>query len=326
MLKIGNTILKHGVMLAPMAGFSDYAMRRIAHEYGAEYSVTEMISAKAVVYGDAKTRTLAKIREEEGPVGIQIFGSEPDVMARCTEIITKGEYTGAPAFAVDINMGCPVKKIFSNGEGSALMKSPELIHRIVRAVAGATDLPVTVKMRLGVDRDNMNVVECCEAAEAGGASLVCVHGRTRVEMYGGKADIAEIAKVKNCLHIPVVANGDITTARSAIDALLFCGMDGVAIGRGAIGNPFLFQEIITALEGGEYSTPTLDERIDVALKQLSYAIADKGEAVAVREARGQIAHYFKGMRGAAELRFEINRATTLDDIKRAIEKNLLQNS
>ncbi len=322
-MKIGNLILKHGIMLAPMAGFSDYAMRRVAHEYGAEYSVTEMVSARAVVYGDEKTRKLARIREDEGPVAVQIFGSEPDTMARATEIITSPGYTGVMPVAIDINMGCPVKKIFSNGEGSALMRDPSLIYRIVRSVVGATDLPVTVKMRLGIDRESINVRECAEAVELAGASAICIHGRTRVEMYGGEADIEEIAKVKKYLHIPLIANGDITSSDRALSALMMCGGDGVAIGRGAIGNPFIFREIISAIEDVPCGKPTLEERIATALLQLSYAILDKGEAVAIREARGQIAHYFKGFRGASECRFEINRATTLDDVKRAIDKNII---
>lgn len=321
-MKIGNTTLKHGIMLAPMAGFSDYAMRRIAHECGAEYSISEMVSAKAVVYGDEKTRTLARIREDEGPVAIQIFGREPDTMARAVEIITSQGYTGIMPVAIDINMGCPVKKIYSNGEGSALMKSPTLIYEIVKSVKGATGLPVTVKMRLGIDREHINVRECAEAAETGGADAICVHGRTRVEMYGGEADIGEIAKVKSYLHIPLIANGDITSSEKALSTLMTCGGDGIAIGRGAIGNPFIFREIISALEGVEYHAPSLEERTRVALLQLSYAILDKGEPTAIREARGQIAHYFKCFRGAAECRFEINRATTLDDVKRAIEKNI----
>ena len=324
-MNIGKLILKHGIMLAPMAGFSDYAMRRIAHEYGAEYSVTEMVSAKAVVFGDEKTRILSRIREEEGPVAIQLFGSEPDTLARATEIVTSGGYTGVMPVAIDINMGCPVKKIFSNGEGSALMRDPSLIYRIVWSVVNSTALPVTVKMRLGIDRDSINVFECAEAAESAGASAICVHGRTRVEMYGGEADIIAVAKVKNCLHIPLVANGDITSADKALSALTMCGGDGIAIGRGAIGNPFIFREIISAIEGKPYIEPSLNERIEVALRQIGYAIEDKGEAVAIREARGQIAHYFKGFRGAAECRFEINRALTLDDVKRAIEKNIEKN-
>lgn len=318
-MKIGNIDLKNGLILAPMAGFTDSAMRRVCYEHGAEYTVTEMVSAKAVVYKDKKTAALARIGEGEGPVGLQLFGSEPEVMAEAAGMLSGGAAGGAAPVAIDINMGCPVHKIFSNGEGSALMRSPTLIHDIVRATSRSTTLPVTVKMRLGIDRESINVLECALAAEEGGAAMICVHGRTRVEMYAGRADMESIANIKSALHIPLVANGDITDAESARRALMLTEADGIAVGRGALGNPFLFSEIAAALSGEHLASPTLDERIECALYQLSLAVADKGEERAVREARGQISLYFKGFRGAAELRGEINRATTLDGVHRAID-------
>ena len=319
-MTFGNIKLKNGLMLAPMAGFTDRAMRLSCFEHGCEYSVTEMISAKAVTFGDRKTLTLAKIGEDEGAVALQLFGREPDVMARATEIMSKGVSGYARPVAIDINMGCPVHKIYSNGEGSALMKSPELIEKIVRAAVGATDLPVTVKLRLGIDREHLNAVECALAAESGGAALVAVHGRTKSEMYSGEADLEAIKNVKSRLHIPVIANGDITDADSALRALSITNADGIMVGRGAVGNPFIFEEITARIEGGEYTPPSLGERIEAAIRQLEYAVADKGEAHAIPEARKQTALYLKGFRGAAQIRAEINRATTLDEVKRALRQ------
>ena len=239
-MNIGKTELPLGLILAPMAGFSDRAMRVLCHRYGAEYTVTEMVSAKAVTFGDKKTAKLAAIRCDEGPVALQLFGSEPDTIAKATEQISGGVLNSTPPVAIDINMGCPVNKIFSNGEGSALMRDPELIYRIVKAAACTTDLPITVKMRLGIDRAHINAIECALAAESGGASAIALHGRTRVELYSGRADREAIANVKKSLHIPLVANGDITSAEEALDMLRVTCADGLMIGIGAIGNPCIF--------------------------------------------------------------------------------------
>ena len=323
-MKIGNVTLKHGLFLAPMAGFSDRAMRRVCHEMGAEYSVSEMISAKAVTFGDKKTFSLAAIRDDEGPVALQIFGSEPDVMGRATEILTviKWEEGFVTPSAIDINMGCPVHKIFSNGEGSSLMRNPELIYRIVRAVKENTDLPVTVKHRTGIDSDSVNAVECALAAEEGGAELITVHGRTRVQMYSGGVDRETIKKVKNSVHIPVIANGDILSAADAISMLEYTGADGIAIGRGAVGNPFIFSEIAMALEGEEFISPTLEEKVEVALWQLRLAIEDKGEKIAVPESRKQIASYLHSFSGAARIRAKINMALTYSEIEEIFREAL----
>ena len=323
-MKIGNQYLKHGLFLAPMAGFSDRAMRRICAEMGAEYSVTEMISAKAVTFGDKKTYSLANIRPDEGAVALQIFGSEPDIMARAAHILSMrdfGEGYTSPC-AIDINMGCPVHKIFSNGEGSALMRDPELIYRITRAVKESTDLPVTVKHRAGVDDSSINAVECAQAAESGGASLITVHGRTRVQMYSGSVNREIIKKVKQSVHIPVIANGDILCADDAVSMLDYTGADGIAIGRGAVGNPFIFREITAHFEGVPFAEPTLEEKVDVALWQLRLAIEDKGERVAVPEARKQIASYLHSFRGAAAIRARINQATGYGEIEEILTKAL----
>ena len=317
-MNIGKTELKSGLILAPMAGFSDRAMRLVCRKYGAEYTVTEMVSAKAVTFGDKKTSQIARIGEDEGPVALQLFGSEPDVMAKATEMMAGGVAGFVPPVAIDINMGCPVNKIFSNGEGSALMRDPELIYRIVKATVGATDLPVTVKLRAGIDREHINAIECARAAEEGGATAIALHGRTRAELYSGRANREIIADVKKSLHIPLIANGDITSADEALDMLRVTSADALMIGRGAIGNPFLFAEIGAALAGEPYAPPTVEERVDCALTELRYAIADKGERVAIPEARGCIALYIRSFRGAAQIRARVNRACTYDEVASAL--------
>lgn len=317
-MKIGNINIENGLILAPMAGFTDRAMRLVCHNMGAEYTVTEMVSAKAVCFGDRKTHALARIMEDEGPCAVQIFGSEPSVMARAAEVLMRGEEGGVAPAAIDINMGCPVKKVFSNGEGAALMKDPELIYRTVKAVSENIDIPCTVKIRAGVDKTSVNAVECALAAESGGAAFVAVHGRTREEMYSGKADMEIIKSVKKSLHIPVIANGDICSSDTAKEMLSYTGADGIMIGRAAIGNPFVFSEIRAAFLGNAYTPPTLRERIETALVQLSAAIADKGEGVAVCESRKQIALYLRSFRGAAAVRAEINRAVTYKEVETAL--------
>lgn len=319
-MNIGKANLKYGLMLGPMAGFSDRAMRCVCRKFGAEYAVTEMVSAKAVCYGDQKTCKLARILPDEGPVGLQIFGSEPDIMAegaaRLLQNVGEGE---ARPVAVDLNMGCPVHKIYSNGEGSALMRDPDRIRRIVSAVKSAIDLPVTVKMRAGIAPDTVNAVECALAAEEGGASCVTVHGRTRVQMYSGKADREIIKKVKDSLHIPVIANGDIDSAEAALTMLHDTGADGLMIARAAVGNPFLFREIAAALAGERIPCFSPEERRETALSQLRLAMEEKGERTAVSEARKQIAVYFTGIRGCAALRDAINRSDTYREVEDAMD-------
>lgn len=314
---IGNTNLKHGLLLAPMAGFSDRALRYVARLHGAEMSTTEMVSAKAVCYNDEKTFRLARILGDEGSVSVQIFGSEPSIMAQAAAKITELEYGGERPVAIDINMGCPVKKIFTNNEGAALMAHPDLIYKIVNSVSEAIDIPCTVKMRVGIDENSKNAIECALAAEAGGASMIALHGRTRAALYSGKIDKETIKSVKEAVKIPLVANGDIMDAKSALEMLYETGADGIMIGRGALGNPFIFEEIKCALEEKNYSPPSLEERSETALLQLRVAIEDKGEQIAVREARGQIAFYLKGFRGAARLRGDINRAVSYRDVEMA---------
>ncbi len=325
-IKIGSQTLKYGLMLAPMAGFSDRAMRRTCREYGAEYAISEMVSARALAFRDKKTARLARLEADELPAAIQLFGSEPDIMAEAAELIEGGAVGGAMPTAIDVNMGCPVPKIFNNGEGCALMRSPREAERIVYAISKRVRIPITVKLRLGTDASHLNVLDCARAVEAGGAALVTIHGRTRAQMYTGSAAYEEIVKVKQTLQIPVVANGDICSAEKALHVLEETGADGVMIGRGAIGNPFIFAEIAAAIGGVALPPPTLATRTETALRQLRRAIEDKGEAVAVREARGQIARYFTAFRGAAALRAAVNRAEGYAEIERALEELLIQNS
>ena len=323
-LKLGTYNFKHGLFLAPMAGYTDRAMRLVCHKYGVEHSTTEMVSAKAVVYGDRKTFSLARIMPDEGPVSVQIFGSEPEIMAEAAHIL-ENTMESMPPVAIDINMGCPVNKIFTNGEGSALMKNPELIYRITKAVSGAVKIPTTVKIRSGINKNSINAIECALAAEEGGASLLCIHGRTREQMYGGLADREIIKNVKSSLHIPLIANGDIVDGDSAVAMLRDTGADGIAVGRGAVGNPFIFSEIISAIEGGTFTEPSLEERVEIALLQLRTAIEDKDERIAIPEARKQIALYLRSFRGAARIRAEINRSMTYGEVERALKSALADN-
>ena len=317
-MKIGNIHIPHGLMLAPMAGYTDRAMRMITKKFGAEYSVTEMVSAKATTFGDKKTFDLARILPDEGSVAVQIFGSEPEIMAAAAARLSNPT-DGVRPVAIDVNMGCPVNKIFSNGEGSALMSSPELIERIVSAIKTETDLPVTVKLRLGISRDRINATECADAAIRGGAAAICMHGRTRADMYGGRADREALARVRESVTtVPFIANGDITSADEALDMLNITKADGLAIGRGAVGNPFIFAEIIAAMDKKRYTPPTLDEKIEAALTQLRLAVEEKGEARAIPEARKQIALYLRGFRGAAMARADINRAITFAEVESAL--------
>ena len=308
MLRFGNVELKYGLFLAPLAGYTDMAMRTVSRAHGAEMTVSEMVSARAICYGDKKTPALARVLENELPCAVQIFGSEPDFMAEAARVVACGMAGGVPPTAIDINMGCPVKKIVSAGDGSALMKDPALAYDIVKAVTRAVSLPVTVKIRAGWDEAHRNAVEVALAVEEAGASLVAVHGRTRTQMYSGKASRDIIAKVKDALHIPVVGNGDIFTASDALSMLRETACDGVMVGRGAVGNPFLFSEIRAAMDGEAYAPPSARARMEAALWQLRLAIEEKGEKEAVLASRKQFADFAAGLRGAAALRAAVHKA------------------
>lgn len=324
-LKIGNTTLKHGIILAPLAGVADYAFRRICRSHGAELTVSEMISAKAICYGDKKTPLLAKITEYETPEAIQLFGSDPVFMAAAARRVAAGEFS--PHFlpaAIDINCGCPVNKIVSNGEGSSLMRTPELVGDIVSAVKAAvsevSDIPVTVKIRAGWDENSINAPQVARIAEEAGAALIAVHGRTRSQMYSGKADRGVIKAVKDSVKVPVIANGDIYSAEDAVSILTETGCDGIMVARGALGNPYIFEEITAVFEGREFIPPTITEMIDTALEHLSYIIEDKGEHIGILQARKHLSWYIKGMRGSARLRDEVNRTENFDGVKVLMER------
>ncbi len=321
-MRFSDIELKHGLFLAPLAGFTDYAFRTVARSFGAEYLTSEMVSAKAVCFSDRNTLPLARVGAEELPCAVQLFGHEPEVMARAAARVAAGVDGGVIPTAIDINMGCPVHKIAGNGDGSALMKTPALAEEIVRAVVDAVSLPVTVKIRAGWDAHHINATEVARAVEAGGASMICVHGRTKTQGYAGNADYGVIAAVKRAVSVPVVGNGDVTSAAAARRLLDETGCDGIMIGRGAVGNPFLFREVIAMLEGRDCPPPTREEKYETALRQLSLAIADKGETIALLESRKQLSNYLSGIRGGAAHRAALVTAASFAEIASILQNAL----
>ena len=328
-IKIGNTELKNGLFLAPMAGFTDYAFRRICREHGAEYTVSEMVSAKALCYEqigkktEYKTAPLAAVRAEEMPMAIQLFGSEPQFVAEAARMIECGEYRGCVSevspSAIDINMGCPMHKIVGNGEGSALMKNPRLAAEIVNSTVKALEhTPVTVKIRAGWDDSSKNAPEMARMLEDAGASLICVHARTREQMYNPGVDISVIERVKKAVSIPVVGNGDVYCFDDAERMIEATGCDGIMIGRGALGNPWIFEEIAARMCGEEYSVPTLAQAIDTCLYHVELMRKSKGERVASAEIKKHAALYIKGVRGAASIRDAIMKTSSTSELERIL--------
>lgn len=315
-MDIGSVHIESRLALAPMAGVTDAAFRQICCELGAGYTVTELVSAKALCYQGEKSRLLLKPFPGEHPTAAQIFGSEESSMAEGAVIAA--EVSGADV--IDINMGCPMGKIVNNGDGSALMKDPEKAARIASAVVAAVSVPVTVKMRRGWDKGSINAVELAKMLEQAGVSAVAVHGRTRAQMYAGAADWLTIRQVKQAVSIPVMANGDIFSAEDAVKILQFTGADFAMIGRGAFGNPWLFEQALAALEGREIpALPPLSQRCDTAVRQIRWAAEDKGEHIAILEARKQYAWYLKGVPHANYYKEQIVRMNTLEDVDRITE-------
>ena len=311
MYSIGSVTLPNQLILAPMAGVTDLAFRQICREHGAGLTVTEMASAKALEYGDKKTPRLLRLARGEHPASAQIFGSDPACMARSAKRAL--ELSGCDI--IDINMGCPAPKIVGNGDGSALMKSPDLAARIVAAVKQAVPVPVTVKFRMGWDAQSVNCVEFARLCEQAGADMVAVHGRTRSQQYSGTANWDIIRAVKEAVSIPVAANGDVFAPQDVPRILAHTGADFVMIGRGSLGDPWIFERAQALMQTGVLPPlPSFAERIDTAVRQIELAVADKGERVALLEARKHVNWYLKGVSHVRDFKKRISALTRLDEL------------
>lgn len=309
-MKIKDLEFNHIAFLAPMAGIADLAFRELCVQYGAAYTVSEMVSSKGLTMGDKKSAQLLTLGNDR-PAGAQIFGDDPEIMAKAAV-----KCLDFNPDIIDINMGCPAPKIAMNGGGASLMKKPELAYEITKAVVQAVDIPVTVKIRKGWDEESVNAVEMAELAEKAGASAVAVHGRTRQQMYSGSVDFDIIAQVKKAVGIPVIANGDIKDEQSAAIMLEKTNADAIMIGRGALGNPWVFSKINAYLdECRVLLEPSVTQKMAVMLKHIQKIIEYKGEYTAMREARHHAAYYTKGMRGGAKLRAEIGKLERFEQLQ-----------
>ena len=314
-MKIGNLNLDNRVFLSPMAGVTDLPFRLICKEQDCGMLYTEMVNAKALCYDDQNTKKMLKIEEEEHPVAIQIFGSDPEYMGGAAKILNS-----YPNEILDINMWCPAPKVVKNGDGSALLKNPELAAKVLKAVVGNSEKPVTLKIRKGWDDTCINAVEIAKIAEDCGISAIAIHGRTREQYYSGKADWDIIRQVKENVSIPVIGNGDVFEVEDAINMLNQTNCDAIMIGRGAQGNPWIFKRINHYMQTGEIlPEPTLEEKINTAKKHLKLAVEEHGEYVAVREMRKHIAWYLKGLRNSARVRDEINKIESYEEVVNKLE-------
>lgn len=313
-LKIGGLQLDTPFVLAPLAGITDKAMRSLCAKQGASLVYTEMVSGKGLWYGDRKSHKLLEIGEDEGLVAYQLFGSDPEVMAHAARSL-KDEKNPL----LDLNVGCPVPKVVKNGEGSALLKKPDILYDVVNAMVKNAGKPVTAKIRMGFERGSNTAVETAKTLEAAGVAAVTVHGRTREQYYEGKADWQVIADVKNAVSVPVIGNGDVMTGQDAIDMMAQTGCDGVMVARGAMGNPWIFRDAVALWRGEELpEAPTDEERLKMLIKHLELVIEDKGERIAVREIRKHVGWYIKGMHGAAAFRRQVNQIDDAEKMKVAI--------